>query len=140
MKRCIYISHTRNRLAEQDLDDLLLHVWRRNQIEQITGLLLYKSKTFFQVIEGPDENVDRVIDRVFHDPRHFKMKVLSEHPGTRRRFPGWHMGFRRLYTKPIAHESYFSLTRRALEARIPKGAAQELIMLLRSYGEAKLAA
>lgn len=138
MHRLIYISHTRTRLSDETLDALLLDTWEKNRAAGITGLLLYKSRSFFQVIEGPERAVEDLADQIFNDRRHFKMKVLLRHDGVARRFPFWRMGYRRLTSPEMRHEAWFNLTRRTLMERIPDVCAQEVLWLLRGYLEARL--
>jgi hypothetical protein len=138
MRRIIYISHTRARLPDSSLDALLLDTWERNRQTGITGLLLYKARSFFQVIEGPDAAVSALEDQIFSDPRHFKMKVLCRQQAAERRFAFWRMGYRRLGGGVMHHEAWFNLTRRTLQARIPETCAAEVLFLLRAYLEARL--
>ncbi|MEQ5868619.1 BLUF domain-containing protein [Sagittula sp. NFXS13] len=135
--RAIYISHTRNRLTDQQLDALMTDLHRQHAICGISGLLLYKSRTFFEIIEGPQHTVDRTLDRIFADPRHYKMKVMLYQRAPSRRFDGWSMGFRRLDGRKTRQTCYFTLTRRALEERFPRGATKEIMYFLRAYLEAR---
>lgn len=133
MKRVIYVSKTDYRMTDDELDALLLHVWQRNKIEGISGLLVYKAQSFLQVIEGQDASVDRVVERVLQDPRHHDITILSNCTAggpDQRVFPGWCMGFRRTDTA-AGHPAWFSLTRRALEQRLSPMAGERLLMLLR---------
>ena len=133
MKRVIYVSKTHRRLNDDELDRLLVHTWHRNKIERISGLLVYKAQSFLQVIEGPDDMVDTVMERISHDPRHFDITVLSNCTGggsEQRVFPGWCMGWRRT-DSAAGHPAWFSLTRRALEQRLSPMAGERLLMLLK---------
>lgn len=138
MHRIIFISHSRSRLPDGALDALSRAAAERNRAEGITGLLLYKAGVFFQIIEGPEERAEALADRIFSDRRHYKMKVLRRQPACRRRFPGWHMGFRRLTEAPDAPDAWFDLTRQSLAERIPETCAEGLRRLMRGYLEAHL--
>jgi hypothetical protein len=77
-------------------DELLeiLRVSRRNNIERgITGLLLYRGGNFIQALEGPEDAIDELIDRIYEDPRHRGVQVLLREPKQQRYFPEWSMGF-----------------------------------------------
>lgn len=138
VRRIIYISRTPTRLPDAVLDRLLLQIWERNLRDNITGMLLYKARCFLQVIEGEDQIVAMTRDRVFRNPLHCRMKVMSDVKAVPRLYDEWQMGFRRMSTPPIDHEAYFSLTRRALQARIPPDAAEDVKRLIAGYKDAKL--
>ncbi|WP_425070919.1 BLUF domain-containing protein [Sagittula sp. S175] len=131
--RAIYISHTRVRLADEQLDAIMNDLYRRNTIQKISGLLLYKSRSFFEVLEGPQDIILPALDRIFQDRRHFKMKVMMYQQVKQRRFEGWSMGFRRLDGSVSRQPCYFNLTRRDLEQRFPRGASREILFFLRGY-------
>jgi hypothetical protein len=75
----------------------LLHQSRVNNTrEGITGLLIFRDGTFMQVLEGPQEAVERLYRKVKADERHYAVVTLFEGPITERRFPRWAMDFRNL--------------------------------------------
>lgn len=135
--RAIYISHTHARLSDAQLDTVMADLHRHHTVCGVTGLLLYKSRTFFEVIEGNEDFVNLTLDRIFRDPRHFKMKVMMLQKARMRRFDGWSMGFRRLDGTTTDKPCYFNLTRRELENRFPRGATKEIMHFLRGYLTAK---
>ena len=65
----------------------------RNQELDITGLLLHREGSFFQVLEGEEDAVRQVFDKIQRDPRHERIKVLFEGPIEAREFADWRMGF-----------------------------------------------
>ena len=138
VRRVIYLSHTMSRLPDETLDRLLREIWERNLRDNITGMLLYKARTFLQVLEGEDAIVETTLERVFRNPLHSRMKIMSDCRNVPRLYEEWHMGFRRMTSPPIDHEAYFSLTRRALLARIPPGAAADVRRLITGYRDAKM--
>lgn len=135
--RAIYISHTRTRMPDAELDVMMTDLFRRNTLLGLSGLFLYKSRTIFEVLEGPPDRLEFGLQKTFCDPRHFKMKLMHMQPAKKRRFDGWYMGFRRLDGRKTAQPCYFSLTRKELEARFPRGATKEIMHFLRSYLEAR---
>ena len=65
---------------------------RLNQIEGITGVLMAKGGVFFQIIEGPEENIDKLFSNILKDTRHEKVITLGVQVGDLKRlFPNWHM-------------------------------------------------
>lgn len=49
-----------------------------------------------QVMEGDEETVRRLFEKIRHDPRHCGVITLTEHTLTERQFGDWSMGFRNL--------------------------------------------
>jgi hypothetical protein len=72
---------------------LLQSARKRNQELDVTGLLLHREDSFFQIIEGSRENVLAVFQRICSDPRHERVTVLFEGPTAVREFSDWRMGF-----------------------------------------------
>jgi hypothetical protein len=64
-----------------------------NRRDDVTGLLLFNSRRFLQVLEGPRTAVDRIFDRIHADPRHRAVVKLREGPIDVREFGEWAMAF-----------------------------------------------
>jgi len=74
------------------LDRILSTARRRNPQQAITGVLVFGGGVFFQWLEGPRENVSRLMDRIRADPRHQDVVLLSDSEEVRDRlFPQWAM-------------------------------------------------
>ncbi len=58
----------------------------------VTGLLLYNGGTFLQVLEGRQNVVEKVFNRILLDSRHEQVQQLLTIPTARRMFAQWHMG------------------------------------------------
>ena len=92
----IYVSHAANGLKSSDLHDILKKAHEVNANLGITGLLLYKNKRFMQLIEGQEDAVRGLYQKILQDPRHRDLIVLQEDTEPERQFPGWSMAFRNL--------------------------------------------
>jgi len=88
-----YCSTVTASLTAAELIGLLQSARRRNQELDVTGLLLHREDSFFQIIEGSRENVLAVFERIRTDTRHQRITVLFEGPATHREFSDWRMGF-----------------------------------------------
>ena len=66
---------------------------RRNQLDEVSGALLFTNSGFAQVLEGQREVIERTFERISADPRHSDVTVLSFTPTEKRSFPDWSMGF-----------------------------------------------
>jgi hypothetical protein len=80
-------------MQPSDLAALLRVAAARNQASNITGLLLHREDSFFQVLEGEQESVQQVFLSIQRDPRHHRVQVLFEGPIEAREFADWRMGF-----------------------------------------------
>ncbi len=98
----IYVSHAADGLKSSDLHDILNKAHQVNANLGITGLLLYKNKRFMQLIEGQEDTVRGLYQKILQDPRHRDLIVLQEDTEPERQFPGWSMAFRNLNTLPSA--------------------------------------
>ncbi|KMS57543.1 blue-light sensor BLUF [Sphingobium cupriresistens LL01] len=64
-----------------------------NRRNDVTGLLLFNSRRFLQVLEGPKDAVDRIFTRIHADPRHRAVVKLREGPIDAREFGEWAMAY-----------------------------------------------
>lgn len=84
-------------LAREDMDlaecrRLVAQAQARNALQDITGVLLYDSRHFLQVIEGEFEAVTQLYQRIARDPRHSKVKQLCMMGIKSRHYQRWSMG------------------------------------------------
>ena len=76
-----------------ELRDLLSKARANNKGLGVTGILLYHKQSFFQVLEGHDENVNPLFDQIALDPRHSRVLLLLRKQIEHRNFGDWSMGF-----------------------------------------------
>lgn len=88
-----YVSTQTSKLTAEDLLDLLRVARARNRARHISGLLLHREDSFFQVLEGDAESVRQVFESIRQDRRHHRVEVLFEGEIEEREFPDWQMGF-----------------------------------------------
>jgi hypothetical protein len=92
MKRIKYISTFAKRFSPDDMLKLVGQSAANNKRHNITGVLLASSGVFFQIVEGPDEQVDHLYDSLVGDKRHDNLLLLSVESGDLTRlFPKWSM-------------------------------------------------
>jgi hypothetical protein len=96
MIQLVYVSNAVQLMSRSDLTALLEQARAINRDFDITGMLLYKDRSFLQVLEGPEQSVRTIYARIMRDTRHEKVKKLYEQPIARREFADWTMGFRML--------------------------------------------
>ncbi len=57
-------------------------------------MLLYCDGAFIQVIEGPEEEIIKLFDKIRRDERHHMISVINQGPIPQRCFSEWTMGFK----------------------------------------------
>jgi hypothetical protein len=87
----VYRSRAVRKLSPVELHELTSVSQSRNSREGITGLMLYDNDHFFQWLEGPPANVNRVMNSISQDARHTNVQVLNAQSLPSRRFGGWNM-------------------------------------------------
>jgi hypothetical protein len=89
-----YTSFSRLPLQETTLSDILEGSRRNNNRDEITGILMYEDRTFFQVLEGEQSAVeDCYYKRILNDPRHCRLALYWYGLAERRVFSDWAMGY-----------------------------------------------
>ena len=88
-----YVSTETGELSSQDMVDLMTVARRINTERDITGLLLHREKSFYQVLEGPEAQVRQTFDSIERDERHTAVDILFEGAIEEREFADWRMGF-----------------------------------------------
>lgn len=96
MVSILYVSSSAGLFSDSELVDLLEQSRDNNARSGITGMLLYKDGNFMQVMEGPEQAVNELYERILKDKRHAGLMLLFKEPIEERQFPSWTMGFRNL--------------------------------------------
>lgn len=92
MKRITYMSRLTVPLSDAELEEIGAISGRNNQQKNITGVLIYFGELFFQIIEGEDETLAELYEKILADPRHTDIVCLKTEPDiAERHFPEWSM-------------------------------------------------
>ena len=108
MLSLIYVSTLVKLLNDEELLDILKASRENNSSKDVTGLLLYKGGNFMQVLEGPDEAVEALYEKIKTDPRHKDVNVLSREQVSARQFPAWEMAFQNLDNPEVKNQPGYS--------------------------------
>lgn len=101
----VYISSANYMINEREIVSIVNAARINNEKAGITGILLYNNGNFMQLIEGKDDVIKKLYDKISADPRHHTIKLLLREQITHRNFDGWQMGYRNLNSlKKIAPE------------------------------------
>ena len=93
MLQLAYTSIACQVLKRREILSLLQQARLFNRQHNITGILLYKEQSFFQVIEGEDAIIKKLMGSIREDYRHYDINLLFEREVTRRHFDLWSMGY-----------------------------------------------
>jgi len=93
LSRLIYTSECARPLDSDDIQALLDAARRKNRRRDLTGMLVFNSTHFLQVVEGDRERLSELYADLVRDPRHQHLLMLGVEPIARRTFVDWDMGF-----------------------------------------------
>jgi hypothetical protein len=93
MRELVYISAAKRPCDPSELAAILEPSRRNNARLGVSGILLYDAGSFMQVLEGDGPVVRELFEKIARDPRHDRVKVLSERDVPQRSFGEWTMGY-----------------------------------------------
>lgn len=91
----IYVSYTNFEWDDKALKQLASTAKKRNEENDITGILLYGKNKFIQILEGPQFDVVLLFEKIKKDIRHKKISMIVEGSLEKRNFTDWQMGFKK---------------------------------------------
>lgn len=93
MKLLIYLSEATDAAypIEPTLNQIFESARRRNPEKDIFGALFYSNGIFLQAVEGPDAEIDDLLEKLKDDSRHHNLQVLVEQPITHHSMQEWNM-------------------------------------------------
>jgi hypothetical protein len=97
----IYTSISTQKMSDDELKMMLKKSRKRNEKSGVTGMLLYREPFFMQILEGEDNVISGLFDRIKKDPRHHKTSPIYKKGIEQRHFKNWTMGFEKLNNENI---------------------------------------
>ena len=88
-----YVSTEAVKFSEEALVALLSEARNANADRDVTGLLLYREGSFYQVLEGSESAVMATFHDIKGDLRHKEVRILFNGETDAREFADWKMGF-----------------------------------------------
>ena len=88
-----YVSTEAVKFSDEALIALLTEARNANTGRNVTGLLLYREGSFYQVLEGSESEVMATFHDIESDPRHKEVRLLFSGETESREFADWQMGF-----------------------------------------------
>jgi hypothetical protein len=133
LHHCLYLSSARRKFDDDALKDLLAVSRRNNEAAGVSGMLLHAGGNFNQYIEGDDDAVRTLFNRIKSDPRHAGVLIVSEGPVEERYFSDWSMGCRGLTAQDASAIGGFDMNRESLEQRLSPDAPRILVAMMRNF-------
>ncbi len=89
-----YVSTGCDCLKYEDIKEILESSNKNNSELDITGILIYCNKHFFQILEGNREDIMELFEKISIDRRHDGVIKIQEGYADSRRFTSWNMAFK----------------------------------------------
>lgn len=117
-----YVSTGCDSLQYEDIKSILDSSVKNNKEDNVTGILVYCNKHFFQIIEGNKEAIQHIFNKIIIDPRHDNVIKIQEGYTDHRQFQNWNMAFKS-YNKELKdldnfnNEQFYSYINNNLSAK-----------------------
>lgn len=98
----VYTSAAIQPMPKSKLYKILVDSRVSNKLAGVTGLLVYVDGTFLQVLEGEQEIVSTLLEKISKDRRHKDVNVVYKIGIERRTFDAWQMAYVSASTKELA--------------------------------------
>lgn len=103
----VYKSFAKPSLNEKDIQDILKTAQEKNRVLDITGLLIYRQKAFIQLLEGDEQSVRKILEKIIADSRHDQVVTILESSSDQRIASNWSMAFvNEEFNKNLAHDLF----------------------------------
>ena len=88
----VYCSRAAEGVDDAEVGRIVASAQRRNLARGVTGVLVFGSGVFFQWLEGPAAQLEKLIANLLRDPRHCDVVALDRSEEKRERlYPNWEM-------------------------------------------------
>lgn len=91
----LYISHSLigRENADQKVEEIVKKSVESNAKSGVTGALIHTGINFCQLLEGPKDNVQKLMESISKDTRHKDIWMVHQESLTERRFANWSMAY-----------------------------------------------
>ncbi len=91
--RLVYVSYANSVMSEKEVDDILAVSKVNNSNKNISGVLMYSDRYFFQCLEGERKDVNKTYLRIAADTRHTRCMQIEYSQINCRLFANWSMEY-----------------------------------------------
>ena len=93
LKQLFYVSRVVDGVDPRAVRNILSIARRNNRMLDVTGCLTYTGRHFAQILEGREDAVEQLKQRIATDHRHTDFRLVLDRPLTLREYPLWSMAF-----------------------------------------------
>ncbi|MAO08760.1 MAG: blue light sensor protein [Alteromonas sp.] len=93
-----YVSNSAEGLNKEQLEAILNKTYTNNSLKEISGILLHSMGHFFQVIEGDEDEILSLYEKIKVDNRHHNIFEVMNKPREKRFFEGYATDFKIIRT------------------------------------------
>ena len=93
MHALVYRSIADNSFAVPNIYSMLSRAREYNTEHGITGCLLYHNSKFLQLLEGEEEKIESLFQKISKDSRHHQVEIIEQGILDSRLFNEWSMAF-----------------------------------------------
>ncbi len=91
-----YVSTAISSFDPKEVYNILAKAHDFNPKNDLTGIMMFRGGTFLQLLEGPEENVRSLYNKITKDPRHRSCMILMERNTDNRLFSDWSMAYQEI--------------------------------------------
>lgn len=88
-----YVSQISLSVSDKEIMELLENSQQNNIEKDISGVLLYSEGNFFQVIEGEEETINSLFEKIKADQRHENIILIFDRPINKAAMDGYKSDF-----------------------------------------------
>lgn len=133
-KYLAYVSRQSHVITNKSLKELLSKSRINNSATAVTGILIYFRGNFIQYIEGEEETIDQLYEKIAKDKRHHDLTELDSGFNKERAFSDWSMAFKKLQKDEVSVIlGYKDLKRKKLFNEESKLEDYSALRLLKNY-------
>lgn len=129
----LYASSAVRPFEAIELDSLLQVSRRNNDAVNVSGMLLHHGGSFLQYLEGNEQDVSGVFERISKDPRHHGVFVLDKGRIAERALPSWSMGYKHLAPEQQEQVGGFNLNKADLEKALDPELPRSVLSMMRTF-------
>ena len=134
LKYISYVSEQSYSLSEMDIEQLLHKSRCANTTKGITGILIFFEGVFTQFLEGPEQAIDSLYEKIRLDKRHKEMRELFSGTSPDRFYGDWSMAYKPLdNSKAMEITGYRTFDKTQFFAPIDKEQNHPGVLLLESF-------
>ncbi|MCB1140987.1 MAG: EAL domain-containing protein [Leptospiraceae bacterium] len=102
----IYVSERTEVCTDSELEKILIQARNENSKKGITGFLIYNDGIFMQILEGEEDEINQLLNKIRKDPRHSNMRIIINKYSDTRLFPNWAMGYWNLIEESLINQNW----------------------------------